>query len=51
MRNAGPFIPLVSSMAFLILFEHLAVAYWGSDLQTMRACSVPAPTGASQSWS
>jgi branched-chain amino acid transport system permease protein len=35
MRNAGPFMPLVSSMAFLILFENLAVAYWGSDLRSM----------------
>jgi branched-chain amino acid transport system permease protein len=35
MRRAGPFVPLVSSMAFLILFENLAVAYWGSDLRTM----------------
>jgi branched-chain amino acid transport system permease protein len=35
MRRAEPFIPLVSSMAFLILFEHLAVALWGSDLQTL----------------
>jgi len=45
MRNAGPFIPLVSSMAFLILFEHLAVAYWGSDLQTM-----PRLFGAGADW-
>jgi branched-chain amino acid transport system permease protein len=35
MRNAGEFVPLVSSMAFLILFENLAVGYWGADLQTM----------------
>jgi branched-chain amino acid transport system permease protein len=35
MRSAGEFVPLVSSMAFLILFENLAVGYWGSDLQTM----------------
>jgi branched-chain amino acid transport system permease protein len=35
MRAAGEFVPLVSSMAFLILFENLAVAYWGSDLQSM----------------
>jgi branched-chain amino acid transport system permease protein len=33
MRKAEEFVPLVSSMAFLILFENLAVAYWGSDLQ------------------
>ena len=35
MRTAGEFVPLVSSMAFLILFENLAVGYWGSDLQTI----------------
>ena len=35
MRMAEHFIPLVSSMAFLILFENLAVAYWGSELQTV----------------
>jgi branched-chain amino acid transport system permease protein len=35
MRAAGEFVPLVSSMAFLILFENLAVAYWGSDLQSI----------------
>ncbi len=35
MRMAEEFMPLVSSMAFLILFENLAVAYWGSDLQSM----------------
>jgi branched-chain amino acid transport system permease protein len=35
MRSAQEFVPLVSSMAFLILFENLAVAYWGSELQTV----------------
>src|SRR5438093_8446582 len=35
MRGAQEFVPLVSSMAFLILFENLAVAYWGSELQTV----------------
>jgi branched-chain amino acid transport system permease protein len=35
MRQAGPYVPLVSSMAFLLLFENLAVAHWGSDLRTM----------------
>jgi branched-chain amino acid transport system permease protein len=35
MRRAEEFVPLVSSMAFLILFENLAVAYWGSDLQSL----------------
>jgi branched-chain amino acid transport system permease protein len=42
MRTAQEFVPLVSSMAFLILFENLAVAYWGSELQ-----SVPALFGTS----
>jgi branched-chain amino acid transport system permease protein len=35
MRKAEEFVPLVSSMAFLILFENLAVVYWGSDLQSL----------------
>ena len=35
MRTAQEFVPLVSSMAFLILFENLAVTYWGSELQTV----------------
>lgn len=35
MRMAEEFVPLVSSMAFLILFENLAVAHWGSDIQTL----------------
>lgn len=35
MRTAQEFVPLVSSMAFLILFENLAVAYWGSELQSV----------------
>lgn len=35
MRSASPFVPLVSSMAFLLLFEHLATAYWGSDMRVM----------------
>ena len=29
LRGAETFVPLVSSMAFLILFEHLAVVVWG----------------------
>lgn len=33
MRTAPPFVPLVSSMAFLLLFENLAIAYWGSDMR------------------
>jgi len=35
MRTSSPFVPLVSSMAFLLLFEHLAIAYWGSDMRVM----------------
>ena len=35
MQGAEPFVPLVSSMAFLILFENLAVACWGSDLRSL----------------
>ena len=35
MRGAPEFVPLVSSMAFLILFENLAVSTWGSDLQSV----------------
>jgi branched-chain amino acid transport system permease protein len=37
MRMAEHFVPLVSSMAFLILFEHLAVGYWGSELRSLPA--------------
>ena len=37
MRSAQDFVPLVSSMAFLLLFEHLAVIYWGSELRTVPA--------------
>jgi branched-chain amino acid transport system permease protein len=36
MRRAQDFMPLVSSMAFLLLFEHLAVIYWGSELRTVQ---------------
>jgi len=35
MRTSSPFVPLVSSMAFLLLFENLALAYWGSDMRVM----------------
>jgi branched-chain amino acid transport system permease protein len=35
MRTAQHFVPLVSSMAFLLLFEHLAVICWGSELRTL----------------
>jgi branched-chain amino acid transport system permease protein len=37
MRGAEHFVPLVSSMAFLILFEHLAIAYFGSDMRVVNA--------------
>ena len=33
MRKSGHFVPLVTSMAFLILFENLVLVAWGSDLQ------------------
>lgn len=36
MRGAEHFVPLVSSMAFLILFEHLAIAYFGSDMRIVQ---------------
>jgi branched-chain amino acid transport system permease protein len=35
MRAAQEFVPLVSSMAFLILFENLAVSIWGSELHSV----------------
>lgn len=35
MRGADHFVPLVSSMAFLLLFEHLALAFWGSDMHVV----------------
>jgi branched-chain amino acid transport system permease protein len=35
MRGAQEFVPLVSSMAFLILFENMAVSYFGSELETV----------------
>src|SRR5215469_5154111 len=33
LRGAEHFVPLVSSMAFLILFDHLAVVLWGSEMR------------------
>jgi branched-chain amino acid transport system permease protein len=36
LRGAEPFVPLVSSMAFLILFEHLAVVIWGSEMRSLQ---------------
>ena len=35
MRGGDHFVPLVSSMAFLILFENLALVAWGSDQQRL----------------
>jgi branched-chain amino acid transport system permease protein len=35
MRHAPPFVPLVSSMAFLLLFEHIAIATWGADMRVV----------------
>ena len=35
LRGADHFVPLVSSMAFLLLFEHLAVAWWGSEMRVL----------------
>jgi branched-chain amino acid transport system permease protein len=35
LRGAEPFVPLVSSMAFLLLFEHLAIALWGSEMRVL----------------
>src|SRR3990172_1864377 len=35
MRGGNHFIPLVSSMAFLILFENLVLVAWGSDQQRL----------------
>ena len=36
LRGAEQFVPLVSSMAFLILFEHLAVVIWGSEMRPVQ---------------
>jgi branched-chain amino acid transport system permease protein len=33
MKHSAHFVPLVTSMAFLILFENLVLIAWGSDLQ------------------
>jgi len=35
LHEAEHFVPLVSSMAFLLLFEHAAVNAWGSDAQVL----------------
>lgn len=39
LKNADPFVPLVSSMAFLMLFENWALTMWGSDLKTLPSIS------------
>lgn len=39
LKNADPFVPLVSSMAFLMLFENWALTMWGSDLKTIPSIS------------
>jgi branched-chain amino acid transport system permease protein len=40
LQRSDPFVPLVSSMGFLILFENGVVALWGSDLKTLPAIFV-----------
>jgi len=35
LRGAEHFVPLVSSMAFLLMFEHLAIAWWGSEMRAL----------------
>jgi branched-chain amino acid transport system permease protein len=35
-RSSDHIVPLVSSMAFLILIENLVLIYWGSDLQAVQ---------------
>jgi branched-chain amino acid transport system permease protein len=35
LQGADHFVPLVSSMAFLILFEHVATVIWGSEMRTI----------------
>lgn len=35
MRRSAHFVPLVTSMAFLILFENLVLIVWGSDVQRL----------------
>jgi branched-chain amino acid transport system permease protein len=37
LRGADQFVPLVSSMAFLILFEHLAIVIWGSEMRPLES--------------
>jgi branched-chain amino acid transport system permease protein len=35
LRGADHFVPLVSSMAFLLMFEHLAIGWWGSEMRVL----------------
>ena len=35
LRGAEHFVPLVSSMAFLLMFEHLAIVWWGSEMRVL----------------
>ena len=35
MHSGSHYVPLVSSMAFLVLFENLVLVAWGSDLQQL----------------
>jgi branched-chain amino acid transport system permease protein len=35
LRGAEDFVPLVSSMAFLLMFEHLAIVWWGSEMRVL----------------
>jgi branched-chain amino acid transport system permease protein len=35
LRGAEHFVPLVSSMGFLLMFEHLAIAWWGSEMRVL----------------
>jgi len=37
LRGAEHFVPLVSSMAFLLMFEHLAIAWFGSEMRVLPA--------------
>jgi branched-chain amino acid transport system permease protein len=37
LKGSSHFVPLVSSMAFLILFENLVLVHWGSDMQLFQS--------------
>ena len=47
LRGAEPFVPLVSSMAFLLLFEHLAIAWGGSEMRVLPSLFAGTDIGAS----